>query len=66
MSKCWEGAARKASSTVIRLSPSGWPIPCNSKFIAHSRAVASTISQPRNASSRKNLFWSGSSCPFFM
>ena len=46
--------------TLICVALPGALIPWSRRFMAQSRAVASTISHPRSASSRRNLFSSGS------
>ena len=48
------GSARSASATVTRLLPLAVPIPCSRRFMAHRRAVPSTISHPCTISSRRN------------
>ena len=54
MSNRTPGSARSASTTVTRLGPVGVPMPCSSRFMAHNRAVPSTISHPCTVSSRRN------------
>ena len=53
MSKRWPGSARRASSTWMGESDSGLSMPCSSRFMAHSRAGRSAISQPVNAPERR-------------
>ena len=60
MSNRSPGSARSASSTWTGLSESGDSMPCSNRFMAHSRAVLSTISQPVNSPERRCRFWSGS------